>query len=155
MHFQKMADDQDMLNVTSKDDAILWLWKAHNIVSDRISGDVTEDPIFPKIKFPSYTACPQCRQGFNFSENEVLEFLKKMHANENINSFGINSTDESVTAQALVHYYKNERASNVVPENISSIVVIGFCVCILFLVALMFISRKKRVSRRVKSSVNV
>lgn len=155
MHFQEMAVDKDMWNVTTKDEAILWLWKAHNIVSDRISGDVTEDPIFPKIKFPSYTSCPQCRPGFNFSETEVLTFLKKIHSDENINSFGLKSIDENVTPQSLLHYYKNERESSIISENLSSIVVIGFCVCIVFTVALMFIPRKKRVCRRVNVSSNV
>lgn len=153
MHFQEMAIDKDMWNVSTKDQAIIWLWRAHNIVSDRLSGDVTEDPVFPKIKFPSSTACPQCRVGFNFSEEEVLTFLKKIHSDENINSFGIKSIDETITPQSAAHYHIN--GSNIVPENLSSIVVIGFCVCILFIVALMFIPRKNRVHRRANMSSNV
>lgn len=157
MHFQEMAADKDMWNVTTKDEAILWLWRAHNIVSDRISGDVTEDPMFPKIKFPSSAVCPKCRPGFNFSEDEVLIFLKKMHANENINSFGTKSIEEIATPQSLIHFYKNEHESNILSENFSSIAVIGFCVCIciLFTVALMFVPRKKSVARRVKNFSNV
>lgn len=156
MHFQEMAIDKDMSNVTTKDEAILWLWRAHNIVSDRISGDVTEDPVFPKIKFPSYTSCPQCRPGFNFSEDEVLTFLKKIHSDENIDSFGIRSIEEGVTPQSIMHFnHESERESNIITENLSSIVVIGFCVCILFIVALMFIPRKKRVPRRDNVSSNV
>lgn len=153
IHFQEMAIDKDMWNVSTKDQAILWLWKAHNIVSDRLSGDSTEDPIFPKIKFPSYTACPQCRVGFNFSEHEVLTFLKKIHSDESINSFGIKSIDENIAPQSSAHYYNN--GNNTVPENLSSVVVIGFCVCILFIVALMFIPRKKRVHRRASTSSSV
>ncbi len=144
-----------MHNVSSKDDAILWLWRAHNTVSDRIHGDATDDPQFPKIKFPSYAVCPGCRPGFNFSESEVLKYLKKIHSDENINSFCIKSIDENPTAQSFVHYW-NEHDGNFVPENFSSMVVIGFCVCILFIVALMFVPRKKMVPRRVnKSSSNV
>lgn len=153
MHFQEMAADKDMWNVTTKDEAILWLWRAHNIVSDRLSGDVTEDPLFPKIKFPSSASCPQCRPGFNFSEVEVLTFLKKIHSDDNINSFGTKSIDESVvTAQSLLHYNRTEDDSNIISENLSAIVVIGFCVCILFIVALMFVPRKRRVSRSVNAS---
>ncbi|KAJ6639957.1 Sulfhydryl oxidase 1 [Pseudolycoriella hygida] len=94
IHFQEMAVERDMWNVTTTDQAILWLWKAHNIVNDRLSGDVTDDPLFPKIKFPSYRACQKCRSGFNFSENEVLLYLKDLYSDEKINNFGMESIDE-------------------------------------------------------------
>lgn len=140
-----MALDKGMWNVTTKDQAILWLWRAHNIVSDRISGDVTEDPVFPKIKFPSSTGCPQCSgPGFNFSEEEVLKFMKKVHSDENINKFGTVSTEENITAQYQLDHEKNENESNLLLENLSSIIVIGFCVCILLTIAFMFIPRRKK-----------
>lgn len=159
MHFNAMTMERNMGNVSSKDAAVLWLWKAHNAVSDRISGDATDDPVFPKIKFPSSTVCPQCRPGFNFSEDEVLQFLKKIHSIENINQFGTKSIDENVTPQPVVYYVNlNEYESGFVPGTFSSIVVIGFCVCILLIVVLiMFIPRKKRssVSKVKMISLNV
>ncbi|KAG4080123.1 hypothetical protein HA402_008194 [Bradysia odoriphaga] len=138
MHFQEMAVARDMWNVSTGDDAVLWLWKAHNIVSDRISGDTTDDPEFRKIKFPSFTACPQCRVGFNFSEDDVLTFLKDIHSDENIDSFGSKSSDEIPKS---LHRVIDEAATKV-PVNHSTIAAIGLCVCILFVVALMVIFRK-------------
>lgn len=139
-----MARDKGMLNVTTKDEAILWLWRAHNTVSDRISGDVTDDPVFPKIKFPSYTACSQCRAGFNFSDNEVLIFLKKIHSDENISEYGTVSVEENVAAKYLLDHHENENESNIIMKNLPSIIVIGFCICILIIIAFMFIPRRKR-----------
>lgn len=52
-HFQEMTARRNMLNVTNKDDAVLWLWSAHNEVNKRLAGDETEDPEFPKVQFPT------------------------------------------------------------------------------------------------------
>ncbi|GBP07751.1 Sulfhydryl oxidase 1 [Eumeta japonica] len=52
-HFQAMALRRKIWNTSSKDDAVLWLWEAHNEVNNRLAGDATEDPKFPKIQFPS------------------------------------------------------------------------------------------------------
>lgn len=145
-----MAVARDMWNVSTKDEAVLWLWKAHNMVSDRISGDVTDDPEFRKIKFPSHDACYQCRDGFNFSEGEVLLFLKNIHSDESINSFGSQSIDEKISPESLVRYV-DEGARTLVPGSFSLIVAIGFCVCIMFVAVFMFIPRKKRAPR--KSSI--
>lgn len=49
-HFQTMATKNKIWNVTSKDEAILWLWKAHNDVNKRLSGDLTEDPDHKKLQ---------------------------------------------------------------------------------------------------------
>lgn len=49
-HFQTMATKNKIWNVTSKDDAVLWLWNSHNEVNKRLSGDVTEDPEHKKIQ---------------------------------------------------------------------------------------------------------
>lgn len=103
-HFQTMAEKEGMWNVTSTQDAILWLWNAHNIVNDRLSGDSTDDPVFPKIKFPSKDECPQCRQfkysgldtycrkkpGFEFTwvKNKVMGFLRLIYSNRKISQFG-------------------------------------------------------------------
>jgi len=77
-HFLRMATSiKD--NVTSLDDAVLWLWSAHNEVNQRLAGDVTEDPKYPKILFPLKVHCPECRMNDtgNWNTTAVLCYLKK------------------------------------------------------------------------------
>ena len=47
-HFQMMASFIDR-DVTSREDAVLWLWQAHNQANGRLAGTITEDPQYPKV----------------------------------------------------------------------------------------------------------
>lgn len=80
-HFMGMAISVRN-NVSSLDDAILWLWSAHNQVNQRLSGDVTEDPMHPKIIFPLKAHCPNCHLNGSdeWNKKEVLKYLKKMYS---------------------------------------------------------------------------
>lgn len=67
-------------NVTTLRESVLWLWKAHNSVNNRLAGDLSEDPSFPKVQFPEAVMCPQCRFGNgSFNENTVLNYLVSMY----------------------------------------------------------------------------
>lgn len=57
-----MAEKREMRKVADKNQAVLWLWAAHNQVNRRLAGDSTEDPEFPKIQFPTVDSCPLCHQ---------------------------------------------------------------------------------------------
>lgn len=63
--------------LTHGNSSILWLWKTHNKVNKRLAGDETEDPLHPKIQFPSKGFCPNCytQDGSIFNESEVFNFL--------------------------------------------------------------------------------
>lgn len=101
LHFQSMATEQKIFKVSSKDDAVLWLWKAHNMVNERIKGDNTEDPQFPKIQYPSETACNLCHEkkpststleknsDHEWNQNEVLLFLKKIYFEQRPSQYGM------------------------------------------------------------------
>lgn len=80
-HFMGMATNIKS-NVSSFDDAVLWLWSAHNQVNQRLSGDITEDPMFPKVLFPIKAHCKNCRDNVTneWNNTEVLMFLKKMYS---------------------------------------------------------------------------
>lgn len=78
-HFLKMATTINS-NVSSLDDAVLWLWSAHNQVNQRLAGDVTEDPMYPKVLFPLKVHCEKCRQDDEWNNEEVLKYLKKMYS---------------------------------------------------------------------------
>ncbi|UJR23754.1 hypothetical protein I4U23_026731 [Adineta vaga] len=46
------------INTKNKQEAILYLWKVHNHVNKRLRADVTEDPRYPKVQFPTKFLCP-------------------------------------------------------------------------------------------------
>ena len=41
-------------------DAVLLLWVVHNKANIRLAGDISEDPVFPKLKFPTKEFCSSC-----------------------------------------------------------------------------------------------
>ncbi|EDW84341.1 uncharacterized protein Dwil_GK14087, isoform A [Drosophila willistoni] len=99
-HFQAMASRRKIWSVPNKDEAILWLWAAHNEVNQRLAGDATEDPQYPKIQYPSTSSCVQCyRNGadqpvvehlaINWNKDAVLGFLKNIYNPEFVSRFGV------------------------------------------------------------------
>ncbi|GFY71028.1 sulfhydryl oxidase 1 [Trichonephila inaurata madagascariensis] len=88
-NFLEMAENVENEVSTSRE-AVLWLWEAHNKVNHRLSGDVTEDPKYPKIQFPSSYACPKCQMKdskndeITWDKDLVLQFLHKFYDRKNI-----------------------------------------------------------------------
>uniref|UniRef100_A0A673M0B9 Sulfhydryl oxidase n=1 Tax=Sinocyclocheilus rhinocerous TaxID=307959 RepID=A0A673M0B9_9TELE len=79
-HFESMAQES-MDHVTSLSAAVLWLWSRHNRVNNRLAGDLSEDPHFPKIQWPSPELCPSChglkKTGeHHWDQEKVLTFLR-------------------------------------------------------------------------------
>ena len=73
-------------------DAVVWLWASHNRVNRRLHGDASEDPLFPKIQFPSAQDCPKCRPKETsdpgrvawWNLSAVKKFLLTFYSRENI-----------------------------------------------------------------------
>ena len=86
-HFVDRTEDEanPIESVRSPQEAILWLWEAHNKVNRRISGDASEDPTAPKIIFPSPDNCPGC----NEDKKLALDYLMRIYSEENISSAGL------------------------------------------------------------------
>ncbi|XP_027622063.1 sulfhydryl oxidase 2 [Tupaia chinensis] len=86
-HFEDMAD-ASMASVKTADQAVLWLWRAHNVVSGRLAGHPSEDPKFPKVPWPSPDLCPACHEEVrgldSWSESHVLAFLKRHYSSDNL-----------------------------------------------------------------------
>lgn len=62
-HFSEMSHALKTGSKVHHDgDAILWLWEAHNTVSERLIAAESSDPFFPKSLFPSFQTCPYCYQ---------------------------------------------------------------------------------------------
>uniref|UniRef100_A0A915CLU1 Thiol oxidase n=1 Tax=Ditylenchus dipsaci TaxID=166011 RepID=A0A915CLU1_9BILA len=62
-------------------DMVMYLWRAHNIVNNRLHGDITEDPQFLKYQFPPLFLCPSCHAGGHFSRRQVRNFLLRYYSN--------------------------------------------------------------------------
>ncbi|XP_056136970.1 sulfhydryl oxidase 2 [Lampris incognitus] len=85
-HFDTMA--ADLHTVTTTQQAVLWLWKKHNLVNNRLTGSLSEDPIFPKHPWPSPSLCASChdeKEGVHvWNEEEVLMFLRRHYGASNL-----------------------------------------------------------------------
>jgi len=87
LHFIDMAENMAWRKVATDDDAILWLWRAHNAVNRRLAGDSIEDPAWPKQQFPPPNVCYGCwGDGPNgesvLQESAVLQYLRRFYAPE-------------------------------------------------------------------------
>lgn len=114
-HFVEMANRNKIFDVHSKDEAVLWLWRAHNQVNARLSGDDTEDPEHKKIQYPAAEHCPTCRYvNGSWNEEEVLRYLKVKYSNiklDEINDLAtINGNDSRVRAEKLTKEMKHVNA---------------------------------------------
>ncbi|KAK0180923.1 hypothetical protein PV327_003253 [Microctonus hyperodae] len=84
-HFVYMAEKNNVTEHRTADESVLWLWKAHNEVNLRLANDVTEDPEYPKIQYPSQKHCPVCRNANGtWNEPEVLNYLKEKYGGSRI-----------------------------------------------------------------------
>ncbi|XP_014205595.1 sulfhydryl oxidase 2-like [Copidosoma floridanum] len=93
-HFQEMAAKRKLFDSRGGDEDVLWLWRAHNEVNERLAGDATEDPEHKKIQYPSAEHCPDCRlSDGKWNEHEVLKYLKAKYSKVNIDLKGISETD--------------------------------------------------------------
>ncbi|EFN87085.1 sulfhydryl oxidase 1 [Harpegnathos saltator] len=95
-HFIEMAMRNGMFDIRSRDESILWLWRAHNEVNARLSGDNTEDPEHKKIQYPSSEHCAVCKFANNsWNEEEVLQYLKYKYRYSSIKYDGIDNNENT------------------------------------------------------------
>uniref|UniRef100_A0AC35FVL1 Sulfhydryl oxidase n=1 Tax=Panagrolaimus sp. PS1159 TaxID=55785 RepID=A0AC35FVL1_9BILA len=81
MHMTTVLFPMSERRVRHSHDMIMYLWRAHNIVNNRLHGDTTEDPQFTKYQFPPLFLCPTCHSGGHFSRRQVRNFLLRYYAN--------------------------------------------------------------------------
>ncbi|KAM8930881.1 sulfhydryl oxidase 1 [Pelodytes ibericus] len=87
-HFERMAQES-IRSVFSPDEAVIWLWKHHNIVNNRLAGAPSEDPKFPKVQWPTPGLCPLCQiknegKEVDWDLSNVLHFSKAHFSKNNI-----------------------------------------------------------------------
>lgn len=104
-HFAEVLAEAPVMK-TGKE-VSLWLWEAHNEVNQRLSREETRrgfltsgDPDFPKVQWPTKTACPACWSTIagqeHFNEKAIYPFLKRVYSPK-----GDNNTDIYITANDL------------------------------------------------------
>ncbi|KAL3143049.1 hypothetical protein ABBQ38_003324 [Trebouxia sp. C0009 RCD-2024] len=89
-HFVTMTEQPDAESVTTRRDAVLWMWKAHNQVNARLERQEEDgkdgDPAFPKQQWPPADLCPLCHlpssQSANpsWNEDKTYRFLLKFYS---------------------------------------------------------------------------
>jgi thiol-disulfide isomerase/thioredoxin len=80
LHFMKLAKDMMWTQVSSDDDAVLWLWKAHNSVNRRLENSLTEDPARPKVQFPLRSVCTECWSADDVANHAaVLAYMRRFY----------------------------------------------------------------------------
>lgn len=136
--------------VVKSNDVVLYLWRVHNDVNNRLKGKASEDPNFAKEQFPSPLRCPTC---FKIKENrwneeEVLKFLIAFYSRPSeveISDF----TMPTVLKSNIVEVY-NKAISPDKPSSMFSFLDISICfvlwcvsVCAVFLVFYYFRRRVK------------
>ena len=79
-HFVQYASEPEAMGVTTKDDVIMWLWRTHNKLNERLRKEQDEagtgDPSFPHLQWPMSDLCADCRNEDNsWNEDAVKDFL--------------------------------------------------------------------------------
>lgn len=136
-----MALRRKIWSTSSKEEAILWLWAAHNEVNQRLAGDATEDPKFPKIQFPSVSSCPQCYKQpeshstanleEKWNKTYVLQFLKNIHNPDYVSRYGLENDD---LLQTNIEQLRQKRMISNVFSDMDmrmGMLLYGFCIVML------------------------
>ena len=124
-HFgQAIEGGKALEEIENYNDAVLLLWRVHNKANLRLAGDISEDPTFPKLVFPSKEFCSGCylpMTGSNmwdeFDRSKVLLFLKDLYSREKLSSQGLTSDataeGHALAVAPLAHIDDNEEKLDV------------------------------------------
>lgn len=86
-HFEQAAAES-LGSVQSREQQILWLWRTHNKVNNRLAGSLSDDPLFPKSPWPSTSLCSSCHEEQNgvhvWNHDNVLHFLRHHYGAANL-----------------------------------------------------------------------
>uniref|UniRef100_A0A8C7ZF53 Sulfhydryl oxidase n=1 Tax=Oryzias sinensis TaxID=183150 RepID=A0A8C7ZF53_9TELE len=86
-HFEQ-AVAAGIQEVKSAEQQIVWLWNQHNRVNARLAGSLSDDPLFPKVQWPSPSLCASCHEERNgvheWNLDNVLHFLRHHYSASNL-----------------------------------------------------------------------
>lgn len=134
-HFYEMCSSVSAPFNKSRDFA-LWLWSAHNNVSERLMKEEaslgTGDPNFPKIIWPPRQLCSSCylsdndrRNRINWDQNEVFKFLVNYYGKMLVSLY-------KEKGQFLDGYKDNVNAEELVAATNAIVVPLGAALAIAF-----------------------
>lgn len=117
-NFQNELNQFPIENISDKNSGVLWLWRLHNSVNERLAGESSEDPFFPKEQWPTKEVCPRCRlvsdEG-QFDEEKVAGFLiRRNEINQLVLSDGESLTSEDNEAKEVVSEKSESSHSGVI-----------------------------------------
>lgn len=149
-HFQEMAQHENIWNVKSNEEAVLWLWSAHNQVNKRLAGDDTEDPAFPKLQFPTTEMCSPCHRvestndsSTQWDRDEVLNYLRHINAEANVSRYGVNGESiQSGHPRAQAHTSTSTAFSEM--DVRMGMLLYAFCMLIIIVAVKLFMRRGYR-----------
>lgn len=150
-HFTEMSKNVQN-EVHSHDEAILWLWRAHNKVNKRLSKEPSTDPHQPKIQYPPQELCTECDENHQgniskWRDNVVLNFLKVHYGVDNIR---LSDTEESPESSDSVRYIGGRELVRVIGFGMTyfdaslCVVVYGAGVVILVMLYLYVLRMRRR-----------
>lgn len=116
-HFVEMTEQPEAESVSSRRDAVLWMWKAHNQVNGRLQKQEKDgkdgDPAFPKQQWPPSQLCPLCHLPNSqetdpkWNEDEVYRFLLKYYSRASISRGVAESFDTQKAVKQLYDIGRN------------------------------------------------
>ncbi|XP_011613149.2 sulfhydryl oxidase 1 [Takifugu rubripes] len=115
-HFEEMAQ-KGLSEVNTLSAAVLWLWKRHNQVNNRLAGALSEDPKFPKIQWPSPEMCPSCHsvmenREHRWNQDRVLSFLLSYYSSQDILTDYLEDENQILAKQREKHASQAVEARN-------------------------------------------
>ena len=144
--------------VHTHDEAILWLWHAHNKVNKRLSKEPSTDPHFPKIAYPPKDLCTECTgdiKEYNNTWNDspstwrdsvVLNYLKVHYG---VNNIRLSDMHDTIGADS-VRYFNSNKLVRVIGFGMTyfdtslCVIVYGTGVIILVMLYIYVLRRRKR-----------
>lgn len=142
-HFQEMSKRNHIWNVTSKDQAVLWLWSAHNEVNQRLAGDITEDKSHPKLQFPSEDDCDTChKKNGEWDKTEVVDFFRRHYGNENVNDLSMDQLPRALKLNARARQIF--AGSGDTHLNIGILAYVFIIICLMVMVVRFYLKRGYR-----------
>lgn len=148
--------------VRTHDEAVLWLWHAHNIVNKRLHNARSTDPHFPKVAYPPKEMCIECTEDskeYNNTWNDapntwrndiVLNYLKVHYG---VNNIRLSDTADGTSKPETVRYVRDNQLVRVIGFGMTyfdtslCLVVYGTGVIILIGLYIYVLRRRRRIKR--------
>ncbi len=155
-HFYNMTKNVEH-EVHTHNEAVVWLWRAHNKVNKRLSKEPSTDPSYPKIPYPPKDLCTECSDEryhntwnnsrmFTWKDDVVLNYLKVHYGANNVRL----ADSEETTKPDGVRYISSSSIVRVIGFGMTyfdtslCVVVYGTGVVILVVLYMYVLRRRKR-----------